>query len=108
MNFSIGNNKVGKFLVWVVPTSHSDYFDCLITEEGSHYPYYVNLHKDVRFPMEFKFPPKPLKKEIEETIEEKIYRIEHDAYAVRKDMCMPMWVLHKTTLEKVLTSMERV
>lgn len=107
---------VGSFRFWTTPTSDPNYLDCLFEEVGERYPYYINLHKDARFPVEFKFPPKPIKvkkkgdveEEVPETDEEKIYRIEYSAYEARKDMQMPMWVLHKTTLDKVVGAMKSI
>jgi hypothetical protein len=59
--------------------------------------------------VEFKFPPKPIKNregEVSETEEEKIYRTEYGAYLTRKEMSMPLWMLHRTTLEKVFEAMK--
>lgn len=121
MTFEIGNNKVGDFLIWVSATSHPDYFNAYITEGSADWPYYVHLHRDSRFPMvEFKFPPKPIKmkkkgdkeEEVPETEQEVIYRAEYHAYAefpsMNKDMTMPPWYLHRTTLEKVLATMKNL
>lgn len=107
---------IGSFRFWVVSTRDPNYCDCLVEEVGEHYPYYINLHKDVRFPVEFKFPPKPIKvkkkgdkeEEVPEIDEEKIYRVEYSAYEARKDMQMPMWILHRTTLDKVVGAIKPI
>lgn len=115
MNFKIGDNIIGKFHIWINETSDTNYFDILVHEHDEWYPYYISLHKDNRFHVEYKFPPKPIKikkkkdkfgeeseEEVPETEAEQIYRIEHYAYDSRKEMSMPLWKLHKTTLERVV------
>lgn len=105
MRFNLGNNKVGNFLVWVSATRDPNYFQCLVSEEGANYPYYVHLHRDTRFHIEFKAQPKPLKQDTVETPQEQIYRREYDAYQMVKEMTMPLWTLHGDTLEKLLDEM---
>lgn len=106
--FNPGNNKVGNFLIWVSATRDPDYFQCLISEEGSNYPYYVHLHRDPRFSMEFKAQPKPLTKDMVEAPEHQIYRREYDAYQMVKEMTMPLWTLHKNTLVKLMAEMDKI
>ena len=108
MTFTTGNNKVGNFLIWVSATRDPYYFHCLVSEEGSNYPYYIHLHRDSRFSMEFKSQPKPLKEGVVETSDEQIYRREYDAYQMVKDMTMPLWTLHRDTLEKLIVEMKKI
>lgn len=102
MTFNLKNNKVGSFLIWVSTTRDPDYFQCLVSEEGANYPYYVHLHRDNRFSMEFKAQPRLLTKDTVETPEQQIYRREYDAYQMVKEMTMPLWTLHRNTLEKLM------
>lgn len=120
----VGLGKLGKFEIWITtPVFHSpwydltlDYYDCLLYERTPLARYYVSLHKDPRFTfINYKYPPKPLavkKKKnrfgeeeeefLPDTLEETIYRTEYNSFENRKDMQMPMWRLHTSTINKVM------
>lgn len=120
----VGLGKIGRFELWVTPPSpfHPerfdmtlDYYNCFVTEI-TNARYYVNLHKSPTFPqIDYRIPPKPmavkksksrsgeiLEEDIPDTIEQAIYRVEHKHYEDRKDMQMPMWLLHRSTIEKIM------
>jgi hypothetical protein len=115
--FRLGHNQVKDFTIFISSqlSIENDFYDILVIEKD----YYINLHSDKRFPfIEFKFPPKPLSikvkknklgEEVEEveteTEQQYIYRREHYYYDIRKSMQMPMWRLHKMTLEKLFEEM---
>lgn len=121
------NYRIGKYVIWATTvmswetstastTNDVEYVECLILYRGERYDYYINLNKDEKFPsVSFRFPPPPLKTKIKknqwgdeleeiipETEEAAIYREEYRWYDSRKDMQMPMWHLHRDTLEKVI------
>ena len=112
-----GLQTINNFSVWISKTSNPDYYDCLFSEAkpGCEFIYYVNIHKDSRLPIEFKYPPKPIKTKkkneeeeevVSETITEQIYRVEHSAYTVRKELGQPLWLLHSSTLKKILEALK--
>lgn len=91
----------GQFVVSEV-YDHSNYSEVMVLERGYLYRYYVHLAKDDRFNADFKYPP-DLKKLTLEQFE--IRKIEYDSYQHRKDCHMPVWRLHKTTIETVYTKL---
>lgn len=136
--FSIGLSGIGRFNIWVSEAAYSksDYYEVLVSELMNGVSCYVNLHKDPRFDcVSFKYPPPPHKIKSkknkqknhqeeddepeyhEETPEQIIYRQEHRIYnhrwsddglrmALQKGM--PMWHLHRSTIEKVFTACIRI
>lgn len=112
--FELGHHSISNFKIWIAASDHPDYFEVLLLEKKDDQLYYINLHKDARFHVEFKYPPKPtqLKKDasgelqpIPETPEEAIYRREYNIYAMRKygnEFGHWLWCLHRSSAEKVL------
>lgn len=99
----------------------TEYFDVNLNEIKNNFTYYIDLRTDPRIPVDFKFPPKPIKvkkkkskSDIEEddveiipdTPEEAVYREEYKHYEFNKSMQMPLWRLHFTTIEKIIEAIK--
>lgn len=86
-----------------------EYFECLVTEikelnDGVSHEAYVNLHKDPRITtIEFKIPPDEKKLSEDEF---KIKTVEYNSFVNRKDLQMPTWHLHVSTVRKLLKELE--
>jgi hypothetical protein len=105
-----GHSEIGNFRLFISGAGGL-YWDMLITEldPKGHYAKYINLHKDARFPfVEFKYPPIVVKEGSKETPEQEIYRNEHRYYEARKEMSQPLWRLHESKVEQVLSKCQEL
>ena len=96
---------INNFRVWIYEGIENDYTELSVCEKKDGedgYEYYINLHKDPRFPVDFSVVPKVLKEGEIESLEDQIYRKEYFYYSHRKDQGQPLWRLHKSTVERVL------
>lgn len=105
---------INKFYITIADTDNGQWVDVLVFEKkGTSYgsDYYINLHKDARFPIDFSTAPKQLKAGenlSNESEEQQNYRIEYIFYLHRKDQGQPMWRLHRSTLDRVLEICRRL
>lgn len=123
--FFVGNARIGNYDLWVTTKSPFDrsfrltdeYYNVFITKLVSYpsptygsfvLPYYVNPSTCDLFPyFEMRFPPKEVTKGKEETSEEVMYREHWQAYVNRKDMQMPMWLMHRSILQQVIDTLTK-
>lgn len=105
------NIKLGIYNLWVTTEvfwqGHKpEYFECSLTYSDEYYSYYCHLHKESKITtIDFRFPPDEKKLSAEEF---KIKTVEFNSYQNRKDMQMPLWKLHATTVEKLIAEVARL
>lgn len=107
--------KMYKISIKEEPFNVSDYREVLITELTDNGNFYVN--PNATFSLGLKFPPLEIKvkkkknkwdpkveevEEVEETEAAKIYRVEYNSYAERKNQQMPLWKLHLSSVQKII------
>lgn len=70
------------------------------------YTYYINLHKDSRFPqVDFRYPPDEKKLSEEDY---KVKNTEYRSFESRKDYNQPTWKLHKSTVAAILNRLHEL
>ena len=98
--------RIGTFEFWITidkafSKEVSEYFLCKLVEWQDGYPVYVHLARDVRFP--FFELLRPASKE------DKPMQHEHwNHYAANKDQGMPLWKLHASVVEQVVTRLHEL
>lgn len=97
---------IGNFIYYLnkeVFDDTSSYRELLLIERINGVNYYVNPHKDTRFPqVDFRFPPDEKKFSEEEF---KIKFKEFVSFEHRKDCQQPLWKLHLSTVENIISTL---
>lgn len=120
---------IGQFILHVCSEVYDDactteYRECFLLEQGKHYIYYVNLHKDERIQiMDFKSfsgigelteaqaTQRKKKYCADKNISEEAYAVrytEYRAYESRKDYSQPPWKLHISTVDAVIKRLQEI